>query len=77
MALVSLELSDEMLTAARTRARQTGRSLSTFVIDAIRRELHRWSGGELPPLSTFGGDGLLPGVDLAASSELEDAMSGL
>jgi hypothetical protein len=75
----TIALPDALLTQARRHAAATGRSLTAFVADAVREALaRRPKPGERPPvrLTTFGGSGLRPGVDLDDSAALSDLIDG-
>jgi hypothetical protein len=75
----TINLPDPLLLQARRRAAETGRTLTTFIADAVRECLARRREGQHQPparLTTFGGSGLLPGVDLDDSTALEDLMNG-
>jgi hypothetical protein len=74
----TVNLPDPLLVQARRRAAETGRTLTTFIADAVRESLaRRREGPNQPPvrLTTFGRSGLQPGVDLDDSAALEDLMS--
>lgn len=61
----TVSIDDALLRQAKVEAARRGRSLSDLVGDGLRLLLHRPA--EAPPpvdLPTFGGSGLLPGVDL-------------
>ena len=63
--------------AAKLRARETGRTLTQLVEDALRAELLKF-GPTLPvaePLPTYRGKGLHPGVDVSDANALGDHMS--
>ena len=75
----TVNLPDPLLAQARRRAAETGRTLTTFIADAVRECLARRREGQNQPpvrLTTFRGSGLQPGVDLDDSAALEDLMSG-
>ncbi|HKG03976.1 MAG TPA: CopG family transcriptional regulator [Conexibacter sp.] len=72
----TLSISDELLTAAKRRARERGQTLDTFVATALQREL---SGDRTPeaacPVPVFrGGTGPRPGVDLSSNRALLEAL---
>ena len=78
MIRTTVRLPEELLAAAQQRARDTGRTFTDLLADALRNELRAEA---IPtrvcePLPTYRGDGLRPGVDLSRSAELEDIMSG-
>jgi hypothetical protein len=75
----TINLPDPLLVQARRRAAETGRTLTTFIADAVRESLARRREGKNQPavrLTTFRGSGLHPGVDLDDSAVLEDLMNG-
>ena len=72
----TIDLPDDLLAEAKTRAARSGRSLSELVADAVSSSFSRTAAArrgsvELP---TFAGDGLQPGVDLDDSASLLDLM---
>jgi hypothetical protein len=75
----TVNLPDPLLAQARRRAAETGRTLTSFIADAVRESLARRREGKNEPpvrLTTFRGSGLQPGVDLDDSAGLEDLMNG-
>lgn len=75
----TITLPDPLLVQARRRAAETGRTLTTFIADAVRESLARRRDGKNQPavrLTTFRGSGLQPGVDLDDTAALEDLMNG-
>lgn len=72
----TLSISDELLTAAKRRARERGQTLGAFVDAALQRELSE--GGktaEAPPVPVFrGGTGPRPGIDLRSNRALIEAL---
>ena len=74
----TIRLDDDLLTAAKTHAAQTGRTLTAVIEDALRYELARRSETRQPRrrLPVSGGRGLQPGVDLDDSAALLDLMEG-
>jgi hypothetical protein len=75
----TINLPDPLLVQARRRAAETGRTLTTFIADAVRESLaRRRQTRDQPPvrLTTFRGSGLQPGVDLDDSAALQDLMDG-
>jgi hypothetical protein len=72
----TVSISDELLAAARLRARQRGQTLGAFIEEALRRELAtpRQSGAR-PPVPVFrGGTGPRPGIDLTSNRALHEAL---
>jgi hypothetical protein len=73
----TIRLDDQLLAEAKQLAARTGRTLTAVIEDALRQVLAR--SDEPKPsrpfkLTTFGGDGLQPGVDLDDSATLLDLM---
>lgn len=72
----TISISDELLAAAKRRARERGQTLGSVVEDALRRELA--SGGESsprPPVPVFtGGTGPRPGLDLTSNRALYEVL---
>jgi hypothetical protein len=72
----TLSISDELLTAAKRRARERGQTLGAFVDQALQRELSE-SGTptQAPPVPVFrGGTGPRPGIDLRSNRALIEAL---
>lgn len=74
----TIRLDDDLLARAKRAAAERGTTLTALIEDALRRVLARESGlqGDRPPLPTFRGDGLQPGVDLDDTAALLDVMNG-
>ena len=75
----TLQLDDALIRDAKQAALESGRTLTAVVEDALRQSLsRREKGGHRRPVSftTFGGNGVLPGVDLDDSPGLLDRMDG-
>ena len=72
----TVTISDELLEAAKSRARATGQSLGSLLEAALRRELAtRASEGERPEVPVFrDGTGPRPGVDLTLNRSLHEAL---
>ncbi|MGH3326730.1 MAG: ribbon-helix-helix domain-containing protein [Streptomycetales bacterium] len=76
MARTTIRIDDELLRKLKVRAAESGRTVGDLVEDAVRLALST-SGAltaDLPTLPTYGGGGVLPGVDLASNAALRDAM---
>ena len=74
---LTIRLDDELVEEARNLARETGRSLSAVIEEALRQHLaHQQTPGKRARvrLITVAGQGLLPGVDLDDSASLLDIM---
>jgi hypothetical protein len=71
----TVRLPPELLSAARRHARDTGRTFTALLEDALRLALtteQRQSGRPMEALPTWGSGGLLPGVDLDDAARLTD-----
>ena len=79
MTRTTIRLPDELLAAALRRARETGRSFTELVADALHKELRAPVSASRvsEALPVYRGRGLRPGVDLTDSSALEDLMRGI
>ena len=68
----TLSISDELLEAAKQRARETGQSLGAVFDAALRREFALPAESTArPPVPVFtGGTGPRPGVDLSSNAAL-------
>lgn len=74
----TVRLDEALARAAKAHALATGRTLTAVISDALRRELARGDGSEgtPPPLPSFSGNGLQPGVDLDSNAALLELMEG-
>ena len=72
----TVSITDELLAAAKRRARQLGVSLGDVIDAALRRELAvRDSAAERPAIPVFdGGSGPRPGIDLTSNQALYEAL---
>lgn len=70
----TLSIDDALLTAAKRRARERGQTLGQVVDDALRRELAAPATARPPPLPTFRGGGLRPGIDATSNRALLEAL---
>jgi len=73
----TINVPDHLLAQARRIAADTGRTLTAVIEDALRGFLARRPPTRANPpvrLTTFGGSGLLPGVDLDDRAALLDLM---
>jgi len=76
----TIRLSDSLLKAAKKKAAEDGRTLTSIVEEGLKVVLAEPKSGrrarvEVPVLSTSGR--VLPGIDLTRSADLEDLMDGL
>lgn len=71
-----MNISEQVYRDAKSRAAQTGQTVSQVIEDAVREALRDRPATTRPsaPLPTFGGSGVLAGVDLADPSALLDRM---
>jgi Bacterial antitoxin of type II TA system, VapB len=72
----TLSISDELLAAAKRRARERGQTLGEVVEAALRRELAATAThGDRPPVLVFpGGTGQRPGIDLSSNRALHETL---
>jgi hypothetical protein len=72
----TLSISDELLSAAKRRARERGQTLGAFVDMALQHELSDVRPrGEAPPVPVFReGTGPRPGIDLSSNRALLEAL---
>ena len=72
----TVDVPDDLLAEAKERAARERRSLSEVLADAVRRGFVHAAAAQRTPvkLTTFGGDGVRPGVDLDDSAALLDLM---
>ena len=74
-----MRLRDDLLKRAKRRAAEEGRTLTSLIEEGLtvvltRRDSAKRKRAELPVSSARGG--VLPGVDLNRSGDLEDVMEG-
>ena len=74
----TIRLPDDLLEEAKIYAARSGKTLTAVIEDALRESLARKQGGDAPKrpirLTTVGGAGLRPGVDLDDSAALLELM---
>jgi Arc/MetJ family transcription regulator len=71
----TIRIDDELYRTVRERALRSGRTVGEVIEDAVRQLLQRDTADvALPPLPTFTGTGLLPGVDLSDNRAVRDVM---
>lgn len=72
----TINLPDDLLAQAKRAALESGQTLTAVIEEALRERLARRAGRSSPPvrLTTFGGSGTKPGVDLDDSAALLDLM---
>lgn len=73
----TVRLDEELLTAAKRLAVETGRTLTAVLEDALREMLARRAAMAESPavrLPTAGGEGVMPGVDLEDWSTVKDVL---
>jgi hypothetical protein len=72
----TVRLPDELYEQVRRRAVDEGRTVTSFLEEALRRALAEYRGPEPFVVKPFEGTGTLPGVDLHDNSALLDVMEG-
>lgn len=72
----TIRIDDDLYRRAKSRAARTGHTVSEVIEDAVREALRprRRDQVVMPPLPSFGGSGVLPGVDLYDNAGLRDLM---
>jgi hypothetical protein len=72
----TIRIDDELLRELKEQSARTGRPVGALIEDAVRTALARSEDdrADLRPLPTYGGTGVLPGVDLSSPSALLDEM---
>ncbi len=72
----TIRIDDDLYRRAKTRAALTGHTVSAVIEDAVREALRprRRDQAAMPELPSFGGSGVLPGVDLYDNAGLRDLM---
>ncbi len=72
----TIRIDDALYRRLKSRAAQTGRTVSEIVEDAVRQALRPRARDdvEVEPLPVFGGSGVLPGVDLSSNAALRERM---
>jgi len=72
----TIRIDEALYRRAKSRAAETGRTVSDIIEDAVREALRPdlRRAEEPPPLPTFGAGGVLPGVDLSNNAALRDLM---
>jgi hypothetical protein len=72
----TIRIDEALYRRVKSRAAETGRTVSEVIEDAVRASLRPRSqrSSELPPLPVVGGSGVLPGVDLADNEALRVRM---
>jgi Ribbon-helix-helix protein, copG family len=72
----TITIDEDLYRRLKASAARRGRTVSELIEDAVRDALRprRPSGSEPTPLPTFGGSGVLPGVDLSDLRSLVDVM---
>jgi hypothetical protein len=71
----TVTIDDELYRAAKERAARSGQTVGQVIEDGLRRALSddgRQGDEPLPELVTFGGTGVLPGVDLTRNAALRE-----
>ncbi len=77
MPRTTVRLNERVLRDAKKLAAETGKTLTAVIEDSLREAIARTMAGrsrQKVKLKTFGGKGVLPGVDLDNSASLRDLM---
>jgi hypothetical protein len=75
----TLNIDDDLYRRAKTEAARVGTTVTALLEDALRARLQRAETAVEAPavrLTTVGGNGVRPGIDLDDSAALLDAMDG-
>jgi hypothetical protein len=72
----TVRIDDDLYRRVKSRAAQTGRTVSDVIEDALREALRSRprTRAPLPALPVYGGSGTMPGVDLASNAALREVM---
>jgi hypothetical protein len=72
----TIRIDDALYRRAKSRAAQAGLTVSEVIENAVRESLRpgRRARSSLDSLPTYGGSGVLPGVDLSSNAALRDRM---
>ena len=71
----TIAVDDNILAAAKRRARERGVSLGAVIEDALRAALARGREADRPPIPVFrGGTGVRPGIDVTSNRALLEAL---
>ena len=71
----TVRIDESLYRRAKTEAARTGRTVGQLLEDALRAALLPVpTARDVPPLVTYGGSGVLPGVDLADGGRLKELM---
>lgn len=72
----TVSIDDSLLRRLKEDSARTGRTLGSLIEDAVRAAYKRPPAADidLEPLPTFGGSGVLPGVDITDMRSLRDLM---
>lgn len=73
----TVTLDDQLYSQARIRAAERGSSVGSIIEEALRAYLRQAAAVasiQLPPLPSFDGGGLLPGIDLDDMSSVYEAL---
>ena len=73
----TVTLDDHLYAQARVRAAEDGRSVGSVIEEALRAYLMQAAAApsiDLPPLPTFDGGGVLPGIDLDDMSSVYELL---
>jgi plasmid stability protein len=74
----TIRMDDELYRRIKARAAAQGRPVAELITDAVRAALDNdpREATELAALPTYGGSGVLPGVDLSSNAAMREVMDG-
>lgn len=74
----TVTIEDALYRRTKAAAGRSGRTVSQVIEDALRQALEQRppTPADLEPLPTFGGSGVMPGVDLSSNASIAEAMEG-
>jgi hypothetical protein len=71
----TIRLDDDLYREVKAQAARDGRTVGEVIEDALRARVQRHAvDTPIAPLPTYGGSGVLPGVDLGDNAALRDLM---
>jgi hypothetical protein len=76
----TIRLDDTLLAKVKQIAAESNRTLTAVIEDALRESINRRKQSAKAraafKVTTFGGDGVMPGIDLNSNASVLDAMDG-
>jgi hypothetical protein len=72
----TIRIDDALYRSVKAKAATTGRTVGEVIEDALRSDLRprARAASDATPLPTFGGSGVMPGVDLTSNTDLRALM---